>query len=54
MTGIHRGTIMRLMSRVGERCADIMDERMRTRPVPGDRADEIWCFVGKTAPLDRH
>jgi IS1 family transposase len=47
MTGIHRDTIMRLMGRVGERCAGIMDERMRNVQCQEIEADEIWCFVGK-------
>jgi transposase len=41
MTGIHRDTIMRLMGRVGERCAKVMDERMRNVRCQEIEADEI-------------
>lgn len=47
MTRIHRDTIMRLIGRVGERCANVMDERMRNVRCQEIEADEIWCFVGK-------
>lgn len=47
MTGVHRDTIMRLGVRVGERCARLMDGKMRDLPCTRLEMDEIWGFVGK-------
>lgn len=47
MTGIHRDTIMRLGIRVGERCAQIMNEEMRNLDCKRIQVDEIWGYVGK-------
>jgi len=47
MTGIHRDTIMRLGVRVGETCAQIMDETLRELPSRRVEVDEIWGFIGK-------
>lgn len=47
MTGIHRDTIMRLGVKVGERCAQIMDEHMRQLDSRVVQMDEIWGFIGK-------
>lgn len=46
MTGIHRDTIMRLGVRVGEGCARILDERMRSLSCRQIEVDEIWGFIG--------
>jgi transposase-like protein len=47
MTGIHRDTIMRLMTRVGQACEKIMDEKIRDLTCKHIELDEIWCYVGK-------
>jgi len=47
MTGIHRDTIMRLTTRIGETCEKIMDEKMRDLTCKHIELDEIWCYVGK-------
>lgn len=47
MTGVHRDTIMRLMGRVGERCAQIMDREMHNLQCEEMELDELWSFVGK-------
>jgi hypothetical protein len=47
MTGIHRDTIMCLMVRVGQGCANLMDSYMRGLKCREIQVDEIWCFVGK-------
>lgn len=47
MTGIHRDTIMRLMVRVGEACADLLDRKMQNLPCKRIEVDEVWTFVGK-------
>lgn len=46
MTGVHRDTIMRLGVRVGEACANIMDEKMHGLGCQQIEVDEIWGFVG--------
>jgi IS1 family transposase/transposase-like protein len=47
MTGLHRDTIMQLLILAGERCAKLMDERMRGLKCNFVQCDEIWTFVGK-------
>lgn len=47
MTGIHRDTIMRLMVRAGQNCAEIHDHYMHNLKCHRVQIDEIWCFVGK-------
>ena len=47
MTGVHRDTIMRLMVRTGEHCAQIMDTSMRDLRCQRLQVDELWCYVGK-------
>jgi IS1 family transposase len=45
MTEAHRDTIMRLLVRVGENCARLLDEKMRHLPCRVIQCDEIWSFV---------
>jgi IS1 family transposase len=47
MTGVHRDTIMRLGVRVGEGCAEILDNTMRDLPFKNVQIDEVWGFIGK-------
>lgn len=47
MTGIHRDTIMRLMVRTGQGCANLMDSYMKNLKCQNVQVDQIWCFVGK-------
>jgi len=47
VTGIHRDTIIRLMQRVGESCADFSDKTLRDLNCKRIEVDEIWGFVGK-------
>src|SRR5207249_10943962 len=47
MTGVHKTTILRLVTETGEWCARVMDQRMRNLRCTETEADEIWCFVGK-------
>lgn len=47
MTGVHRDTIMRLATRVGQGCQVLMDQTMRNLTCKNIQVDEIWCFVGK-------
>src|ERR1019366_1669568 len=46
MTGIHRDTIMRLMVRVGNGCAALVDRTMRNLNCQRLQLDELWAFVG--------
>lgn len=47
MTGAHRDTITRLMLRVGEGCARMMDINLRGLDLRHIQVDEIWAYVGK-------
>ena len=47
MTGIHRDTIMRLSTRIGEGCTRLMDQTMRGLTCRQIQVDELWCYVGK-------
>ncbi|MBU0516017.1 MAG: DDE-type integrase/transposase/recombinase [Proteobacteria bacterium] len=47
MTQVHRDTIMRLMCRVGQGCAHLMDAKMRGLRCENVQVDELWSFVGK-------
>lgn len=47
ITDVHRDTIMRLMVRVGQGCAKLMDDEMRWLTGTRFECDEIWTFVGK-------
>jgi IS1 family transposase len=47
MTGIDRGTIMRLGVRVGQGCARILDQKMRNLSCRQLQFDEVWGFIGK-------
>ncbi len=46
MTGVHRDTIMRLGVRVGQGCAEIMDDKMSELDLPNIQVDEMWGFIG--------
>lgn len=47
LTGIHRTTVMNLMLRVGDRCRDFLDARMRNLNLKHLECDEIWTFCLK-------
>jgi IS1 family transposase len=47
MTGVHRDTIMRLIVRIGQSCANLMDSYMHNLKCRNIQIDEIWCYVGK-------
>jgi IS1 family transposase len=46
ITGIHRDTVMRLGVRIGQACAKIQDEKMRSLTCQQIQVDEIWGFIG--------
>lgn len=47
MTGVHRDTICRLLARVGDGCASLLDEKMVNLGCEQLQLDELWSFVGK-------
>src|SRR5947208_4263138 len=47
MTGIHRSTIAGLALRVGQGCAQLLDEKMRDLTCNYLQFDELWGFIGK-------
>jgi IS1 family transposase len=47
MTGVDRNTINSLLLRTGDRCQQLMDERMRNLECRYLQVDEIWTFVQK-------
>lgn len=47
MTGVHRDTIMRLLVSVGDRCKQIMDEKVRDLHCRRLQVDELWTYCGK-------
>lgn len=46
MTGVAKGTILRLLAEVGTACADYLDTTVRNIPAKRVQIDEIWSFVG--------
>lgn len=47
MVGVEHKTVMRVLLRVGDRCGQLLDERMRRLPCKIVQMDEIWTFVAK-------
>lgn len=46
MTGVAKGTILRLLAEVGTACADYQDAALRNIHAKRVQVDEIWSFVG--------
>src|SRR5437773_2765390 len=44
MTGVAKGTIMRLLAKVGLACAKYQDVHLRNLPCRRIQCDEIWSF----------
>jgi IS1 family transposase len=44
MTGVAKGTILRLLAEVGEACARYLDVTLRNVPAKRVQIDEIWSF----------
>ncbi len=47
MVGVEHKTVMRVLLRVGDRCGQILNERMRRLPCKIVQLDEIWTYVAK-------
>src|SRR5205814_2033763 len=46
LTGVAKGTILRLLATVGTACAKYQDETIRNVSARRVQIDEIWSFVG--------
>jgi IS1 family transposase/transposase-like protein len=47
LTNLHRDTILQLLALAGEKCAQVLDAKMRDIKSDFIQSDEIWCFVNK-------
>jgi IS1 family transposase len=47
MVGVEDKTVMRVLLRVGDKCANLLNERMRRLPCRVLQMDEIWTYCGK-------
>jgi IS1 family transposase len=47
MTGVERNTVTRVLLRVGDHCAELLNQRMRGIKSRILQLDEIWTYVGK-------
>jgi len=47
LTGIHHGTILKLLVLAGERCEKLMARKIRNLAVRDVECDEVWSFIGK-------
>jgi IS1 family transposase len=47
ITGVHHGTILKLLVLVGEKCERIMGKHVRNVRVRDVEMDEVWAFIGK-------
>ncbi len=45
ITGVHRDTVLDLLVRVGEKCEQLLDEKIRKVKVKDIQLDEIWAYV---------
>lgn len=53
VTGIHHGTILKLLVLAGEKCEQIMADKIRNVQVRDVEADEVWSFIGKKKARSR-
>lgn len=47
VTGVHKGTILRLLRTVGDKCARLFDAKVQNVRPRYVQADEAWTFVQK-------
>jgi transposase-like protein/IS1 family transposase len=45
LTQVHRDTVLAVLEVAGQKCARIMDERVRNVPFESVQVDELFCFV---------
>ena len=56
MTGVAKGTVLRLLADVGRACAEYQDKTLRNLPCKRIQCDEIWSFCyakEKNVPKDK-
>jgi transposase-like protein/IS1 family transposase len=46
LTGVNINTLMKLLVVAGEKCEQLLEDRIKNVPVKDVEADELWCFVG--------
>ena len=51
MVGVERNTVARILLRIGERCAALLDAKIRRVPAHRVQVDEIWTYVFKKQAL---
>jgi transposase-like protein/IS1 family transposase len=47
VTGVHHGTILKLLVLAGDKCERMMATKIRNVEVRDVEADEVWAFLGK-------
>jgi IS1 family transposase len=47
ITGVHHGTILKLLVLAGEKCERVMAQKIVNVQVRDVEADEVWSFIGK-------
>jgi hypothetical protein len=45
MVGVEHKTVMRVLLRVGDRCGQLLNERLRKLPCKIIQVDEIWTYA---------
>jgi len=51
MVGVERNTITRTLLKIGERCAALLDTKIRRVPARRVQVDEIWTYIFKKQAL---
>jgi IS1 family transposase len=51
MVGVERNTVARILLRIGERCAALLDRTIRRVPARRVQVDEIWTYIFKKQAL---
>lgn len=47
MAGVEHKTVLRVLLRIGDKCGQLLNERMRRLPCEILQVDEIWSYVAK-------
>ncbi len=56
MTGVAKDTVIKLLARIGQACAEYQDKTLRNLPCKRIQCDEIWSFwyaKEKNVPADK-
>lgn len=46
LTGVHKNTVLAIQAVAGNKCAFVLDRRVRNVTLPFVQVDEFFCFVG--------